>query len=513
MPCGRASGIVALDLDTKSGEDGPGEFAKLVSDRGEEPPRTRTVRTPSGGTHLLFTCSDPIPSNKGKLGPGIEVKADGTYILVAPSPGYVIEDSAPPAPLPEWIADLARGPKTPQSLHRGRKPTSPSGEPIQTGERNLTLFFRALEIKDSGGDRREVLDGLREENRNRCRTPLEEAEVERIANSASRYPIRGARTPPEVIEALKSLDNLWWGREWRGVGGATEASVVRALMRLTERFGIMAADGPAAWISVRDLALMVGACRKTIENTVGRLAEAGVLRRVAPAKRGLSGGFALLTAPRLRHPRTGLEEAARGVVGAARASVASLQTPHFRWRGLVGKSRERTLCVLEAWGPQSAEEIADRLGLSRPRDARRRLLKPLVELGLVEDRGGLYALPEDFRSRAEEVRRIPYAVVLERVGSHVEEDTGRTVHYVVADSPQSEVQRETRDRAMYAAERDAFRLRLQQWKAEAEAACQPGRVIVEANGYLVDAETGEVRGYAVRSGWNDDETPDELVAS
>lgn len=145
MPCGQISGIVVLDLDVKSGDDGPGEFTKLVRDRGETLPRTRAVRTPSGGLHHLFTCSDPIPSSKGKLGPGVEVKGDGTYILVAPSPGYVIEDPAQPAPLPEWIADLARGPKNPQPLRRERrgerKPTFSGGEPIPKGSRNGTLFL------------------------------------------------------------------------------------------------------------------------------------------------------------------------------------------------------------------------------------------------------------------------------------------------------------------------------------------------------------------------------------
>lgn len=213
MPCGQISGIVALDFDVKSGDDGPGEFTKLVRDRGETLPRTRAVRTPSGGLHHLFTCSDPIPSSKGKLGPGVEVKGDGTYILVAPSPGYVIEDPAQPAPLPEWIADLARGPKNPQPLRRERrgerKPTFSGGEPIPKGSRNGTLFFVALDLKDGGRSASEVLAGIEDANQRRCEAPLPNEEVGRMAASAMRYPIRSGNQSPEIRKAVEELIRQW----------------------------------------------------------------------------------------------------------------------------------------------------------------------------------------------------------------------------------------------------------------------------------------------------------------
>lgn len=55
-------------------------------------------------------------------------------------------------------------------------------------------------------------------------------------------------------------------------------------------------------------------------------------------------------------------------------SVSELRTEHYRWRGLVGKGRERALCFLEAFGPMSAKELAQRLGWSRGGDVRQRYL-------------------------------------------------------------------------------------------------------------------------------------------
>lgn len=82
---------------------------------GRELPRTFTVRTPSGGTHLYFRppVDGPAPRNTvRRLGPLIDTRGVGGYVV---APGsrvdgavYEIVDDAPIAELPEWIAGLLR---------------------------------------------------------------------------------------------------------------------------------------------------------------------------------------------------------------------------------------------------------------------------------------------------------------------------------------------------------------------------------------------------------------------
>lgn len=110
------SGLVAVDIDPRNGgfetmERLEAQHGALVSDV--------LALTGGGGEHRVFSAS--LVSNlPGKLGPGVDLKADG-YICVEPSihpcgKPYTWEASSDPlegcAPstLPGWVRDLARGP-------------------------------------------------------------------------------------------------------------------------------------------------------------------------------------------------------------------------------------------------------------------------------------------------------------------------------------------------------------------------------------------------------------------
>jgi hypothetical protein len=126
---GSKSGVFVVDLDLKApdeegkgGADGLTEFEKLVSERGAMPD-TLMVRTPRGGVHLYFQMPGDgakVPSGVNVMGPGIDVRGDGGYVV---APGsvvfgntYTIECDAPPAPAPWWILDKARKPDTRQRV-------------------------------------------------------------------------------------------------------------------------------------------------------------------------------------------------------------------------------------------------------------------------------------------------------------------------------------------------------------------------------------------------------------
>jgi hypothetical protein len=89
---------------------GPARLAVLAARAGQPVPlETRTVRTPSGGTHLYFLAPHPLPSTCGRLGPMIDTRAMGGYVVAPPSRtavgGYQTINPAPPAPLPGWLLD------------------------------------------------------------------------------------------------------------------------------------------------------------------------------------------------------------------------------------------------------------------------------------------------------------------------------------------------------------------------------------------------------------------------
>jgi hypothetical protein len=86
---GEVSGIVVFDLDRHNpAEDGVEGFRDLCADVGVEPPETPMQMTGGGGEQWVFRHPGRYISSacgKSALRPGVEVKGDGGYIIVAPS--------------------------------------------------------------------------------------------------------------------------------------------------------------------------------------------------------------------------------------------------------------------------------------------------------------------------------------------------------------------------------------------------------------------------------------------
>jgi hypothetical protein len=79
------------------------------------------VDTPSGGQHLYYAAPPgrEIRNSAGKIGPMIDVRGAGGYVLgpgsVIGGAAYTVADDSAPAPLPEWLADLADPPQPPRA--------------------------------------------------------------------------------------------------------------------------------------------------------------------------------------------------------------------------------------------------------------------------------------------------------------------------------------------------------------------------------------------------------------
>lgn len=119
------SRLVVVDLDVpKSADDVPpvasdgitcGEdsLAKLAEESGQPyPTQTYTVRTTSGGTHLYFAApaGPELRNTAGTLAWKVDTRACGGYVVGAHSlvdgHAYTVVHEAPPAPLPDWMAEL-----------------------------------------------------------------------------------------------------------------------------------------------------------------------------------------------------------------------------------------------------------------------------------------------------------------------------------------------------------------------------------------------------------------------
>jgi hypothetical protein len=134
IDCG-LSGLVVVDLDIPGhGRRVPGEIPdrrtgldtliRLCGEQGRPVPNpTFTAATPSGGMHLYYSAADiPVGSSKERLGPLIDVRATGGYVI---APGsyrdggyYTVLNPGPLEPLPSWLAQLHGKPQPPPaSVH------------------------------------------------------------------------------------------------------------------------------------------------------------------------------------------------------------------------------------------------------------------------------------------------------------------------------------------------------------------------------------------------------------
>lgn len=106
---GEQSGLFAIDADTYK-DGAAGQAAKDFVSRLEREgllPHTRVHKTQSGGTHYILYSDEAWPNMKPCA--GVEVKGEGGYIIVPPTPNYtVVSEGLATAPA-ELIAELQRG--------------------------------------------------------------------------------------------------------------------------------------------------------------------------------------------------------------------------------------------------------------------------------------------------------------------------------------------------------------------------------------------------------------------
>ena len=109
MPTGMPSGLIVIDVDVRPNLSG---MAWLDENR-EALPQTRTHKTRSGGLHLIFKRPEGvvIRNSASRVAPGVDVRGDGGYVILPPSPGYTVADQTEPADMPRWLIKACAAPE------------------------------------------------------------------------------------------------------------------------------------------------------------------------------------------------------------------------------------------------------------------------------------------------------------------------------------------------------------------------------------------------------------------
>lgn len=212
---GSRTGIAVVDIDVKNGSNGFESLKTLNINT-----NTLTAITPSGGRHLYYATPAQIIGSRTRVLPGIDIKADGGYVV---APGSVIDGRKY-----EWLEPELSPVSFPESIlklmsKQVQMPSLEDGAVIAEGERNEKLTSIAGSLRRRGLNREEILAMLKIINQSRCRPALSERELETIASSISRYPSQvktDEPSPPELSEDALALEfTKLHSDDWRYVAG------------------------------------------------------------------------------------------------------------------------------------------------------------------------------------------------------------------------------------------------------------------------------------------------------
>lgn len=185
---GAVSSLAVLDVDPKHGG-----FDSLEDLRHKvDLPETVEVITGSNGRHIYFkTNGQQVRNSVGKLGPGLDVRGEGGYVVAPGSrhiSGGVYDWEASSSPDQVAIADV------PLALVSNKADESVRTDDIQSvglvvasGGRNAYLTSLAGVMRDRGMGLKAIGYALWYENLEKCSPPLEPEEVKSIARSICRY--------------------------------------------------------------------------------------------------------------------------------------------------------------------------------------------------------------------------------------------------------------------------------------------------------------------------------------
>lgn len=115
---GAASNLAVLDIDKK-----PGGLEWWQTNR-HNLPIARAHRSRSGGLHLYFLDKPGLRCSAGRLVSGVDVRAEGGYIIYWPATGLPVLSDAPLADWPDWLMPPPKPAPEPPALPTFRGETA-----------------------------------------------------------------------------------------------------------------------------------------------------------------------------------------------------------------------------------------------------------------------------------------------------------------------------------------------------------------------------------------------------
>jgi len=154
VACGAISGCLVIDIDPRNGGF---KTINELSAKGFRFPRAPEVRSGNGGRHIYLAYVGGLSQGKEKLGPGVDIKADGGYVVAPPSvippseqgPGgpyrWIVAPKGGPLPaVPQWVIEKLK-PKA-----KAPSPKFESMRPTESAARSLEGMAKRLASAGSG---------------------------------------------------------------------------------------------------------------------------------------------------------------------------------------------------------------------------------------------------------------------------------------------------------------------------------------------------------------------------
>lgn len=194
---GPGSGIFVLDVDDKIDGIGSQTLSGLEEKFGALP-ETLTAKTGSG-RHLYFKHPGAkVYTRAGELGPGLDVRGDGGYVVAPPSVHANgnryewLDPNAPIAAAPDWLLSVVTAEPLRPPIRSSTTNQTPTLDVttalcIPEGNRNNSLFRIACYLFSSGMPRDRVALAMLLFNRVKCQPELSTSEVKALVQSASTY--------------------------------------------------------------------------------------------------------------------------------------------------------------------------------------------------------------------------------------------------------------------------------------------------------------------------------------
>jgi len=233
-------GLIVVDVDNKDSKKGSETMLNLEL-AGFNFPKTFTTKTPTGGLHLIYKHNEPLKQGTDVLGPGLDIRSRGGYVVapgsVVPAGQYTFIDN-PIADAPSWLVKKLKAnekvekrtieAKIEVSQETAKKRTldylKKAPLAIQGDGGDHTTFQVSAKLKDFGVSIDNAFDLLADNWNTKCQPPWDLDELRRKIENAYSYgqntigadspeadftPVEKEDVENEILSPVKELNKTY----------------------------------------------------------------------------------------------------------------------------------------------------------------------------------------------------------------------------------------------------------------------------------------------------------------